>query len=629
MNGRNVMTWCLLAAIVALGAFVRLYRISEQSVWWDDYNSIAYLSAPSLSEYLHSVTATNEMHVPLYFVAQYFWGKCIGTSPVQVRLLTVGAGLAAILLVCWLGTQVSGYTTGLTAALLLAVSPMHLFHDQSIRPYAFVVLFALISLGSFLKAFDRDEPGWWVLNFFANLLLVETHLYGILLVFSEGVCLLILSPERFRRVLLWSLAHMAIVLPLVFGIHKASGIISGWYNDMCRAPTLGALLVDLFGDDAVALNNEILPSGETWPFVPTKLAVLLNSSHWLFDGILLCLFCACFVASIWRARLHWPFSHQPNDAEPRHSRQIMILACVVVLPVLVLSVASHVWRPTTFPRYTIFATPALYVLAGDSLGQLRSRAVRRGAALLLAGAYAYQLSWILPASTRTQWNDAIRVIESQKANDGVLLVASDAGVAASALAIYCFNARPAFIPAWPADSFELAASASRRFLSARKTNEESCTAWLLIHRKYSDAALPELDRALAAGGMAFDAHTFPAMRKLTLYKIRLRSDAAASNGSDGTQIASRMTQPEYQALVLTELCRSLTNCTMRQAYRHDTGASSLLQSMASLDDDLTARILLTAQAAPEMNRPLVRDLASILFQRDLSGINRDALHNRI
>lgn len=628
MNGRNVMTWCLLAAIVALGAFVRLYRISEQSVWWDDYNSIAYLGAPTLSDYLSIVEDMNEMHVPLYFVAQYYWGHAFGTSPVSIRLLTILVGLLAIPLLYVLGRDTFGRNAGLAAALLLAISPMHLFHDQSMRPYAFMVFFSLASMIAFLRAVNGGGLKWWIANFLFNVLLIETHYFGAVLLFTEGCYLLLTMWRRPLLVAAWSLPHVLLLAMISFWIHGASGVISGWYNDMCHAPTLGQYVADLFGDDSVAFNLELLPSGETWPFVPRTWVGVLHGAHWLFDLALLGMFAAGVARSIHMIIALLPFAspRKPFESAAAEQRNTLFLVVIVFVPVTTLAILSHVWRPAIFPRYTIYATPALYIIAGGALFTIKSSSWRRVALAGACAVYVYQLSWMLPAETRTQWREAAGYIKLNSAARDVILIASDSGKAYSALDLYLFNAHEEDLPVFPADSFQEAVASSRAFLSVKDAAAANRTVWLLIHRKYTDAALSDLDAALAGEGLVSGITTFPAMRKLTLYRIR-RGNVAAQ--SDGTGEAVSPMDFDEQALAVTELCRSLTNSIMRQAYRRDPGTRFLLNSMASLDDDLTARILLTAQAAPEMNRPLMRDLASILFQRDLSGMNLEALHNRI
>lgn len=130
----------LLALIVLLALGLRLARLTFQPLWWDEGWSLYFAASdvPSLLD-LTSV----DIHPPLYYLLLRLWQSVAGSDVVSVRLFSVLIGTAAVPLFSLLGRRLLGRGGGLLAALLLAISPFHVYYSQEVRMYGLVTLLGL------------------------------------------------------------------------------------------------------------------------------------------------------------------------------------------------------------------------------------------------------------------------------------------------------------------------------------------------------------------------------------------------------------------------------------------------------------------------------------------------------
>lgn len=174
--------------IVVLGVMLRTYRLVDQSIWLDEWPSVANLNAADAMTYvgLIEIMYPEQAHAPLYYLLQYYWARWVGSSVPMLRLLPVILGMSAVPLIYVLGKYLYGSAVGLVAALCLALSPQHIWHAQEIRTYELVTPIAIVSIYAMFRALRDRNWKWWCLNALANTLLVWTHIFAVLLIPVEG-----------------------------------------------------------------------------------------------------------------------------------------------------------------------------------------------------------------------------------------------------------------------------------------------------------------------------------------------------------------------------------------------------------------------------------------------------------
>ncbi|HQL94730.1 MAG TPA: glycosyltransferase family 39 protein [Candidatus Hydrogenedentes bacterium] len=404
------------AALAAAAVLVRLWGLGEQSLAWDDYNGLVGLSEDSLLASVALARQVNPEGAPLYHVVQWLASLIIGTSPPAMRLLSVALGLAALPLVYATGARVFGRRAGLIAAWCLALSPLHIYHDQSIRNYPLYALLGAAALYTQIRCLQDGERRWLAANWLSNTLLVWTHLLGVFFVAAQGVVWLSAMRRR-RTALLWGAVQALLLLPLL-----------GWVATMPHVPDTGywhfhapdALRVaaGLAMPDFVRTTPELNPAGDPWRVSLGGLSTDGPAALWAMGAVMsLCFGGGMAAWAVWRARRG---GRPPGSPDP--DAVAALLACAL-LPGIALALVSHGWRPMYYQRYLLPSTLPLYLLAGGALSVLvKPRGLRIAALALLAMAGLQQLSLTLPCVMRTPWAQAARkLVQESRPGDQVLV----------------------------------------------------------------------------------------------------------------------------------------------------------------------------------------------------------------
>src|SRR6516164_8775565 len=127
----------LLWEIVAIGAVLRLIALGHKSFWLDEIASVVLARTPA-SWFWHWLWH-EEGNMTLYYVLLRPWLH-LGLSETTVRLLSVIPGVASIALIYVLASRLFGKSTGMLAALFLAIHTCAVVHSQEARSYSFLVL---------------------------------------------------------------------------------------------------------------------------------------------------------------------------------------------------------------------------------------------------------------------------------------------------------------------------------------------------------------------------------------------------------------------------------------------------------------------------------------------------------
>lgn len=145
----------LLAAITALAAALRLYKLGEWSFWVDEAHTFRDTIAPWERFWSSHVSA-----YPLSYLTARAFLELLGapSSEGWMRLPFVFFGILSVPVLGLVGRQIVGRGTALVAALFLAVSPWHVYWSQNARSYSMVVFFGLLAAGSFY-AFLQSRRG--------------------------------------------------------------------------------------------------------------------------------------------------------------------------------------------------------------------------------------------------------------------------------------------------------------------------------------------------------------------------------------------------------------------------------------------------------------------------------------
>ena len=217
----------LLVAIVFLGAFLRLYKLGNNDVWFDE--AISALSA----ENVKGVYSLSDEKVPYGNLALEKWQPqlihyktldpqpffyyfllkhtidFLGSNAFSMRLLSVFFSILTILVTYKLGTLLSCSKNGMYAAFLVSISPLYIWYAQEARQYSLAVFLITLSAYFLFQALEKGDNRPWIGFIIASVLLIYTNYIGLLFLAVGWPLLCIKKYRKLAKKMV--IAHIIIV----------------------------------------------------------------------------------------------------------------------------------------------------------------------------------------------------------------------------------------------------------------------------------------------------------------------------------------------------------------------------------------------------------------------------------
>lgn len=155
-----------LISILLLALIVRIMGIAARPIWYDEAFSILF-SQKGLAAMLYgTLTPTGNGTADIHPLGYYFllgnWMKVFGDSVIAVRLLSILAGIATVLVAYHLARALFGTRIAKYAGITLALSPFQVHYSQEIRMYSFLALWLLIATYAYRRATTNRSWIWWI-----------------------------------------------------------------------------------------------------------------------------------------------------------------------------------------------------------------------------------------------------------------------------------------------------------------------------------------------------------------------------------------------------------------------------------------------------------------------------------
>lgn len=405
--------WLAFAFVFAVALAARLWRLGDQSVWYDEYITVAFTREPGLLACLREQLKWDWHMTPVYHILQYYWAQLVGQSIPGIRLLSVLFSMGTLTVLYLFARRLFGTGAALLSVSFFALSPFHIFHAQGIRNYSLMAFLGLVSMFAFVRAFDSGGRRWWLLNGTANVLLMWTHLFGTMLLIPQGLCLVLFRWRQWRQVLWWGCAHTLLVAPLGLWVLSLKGGIGapetvppGWsalFRDLFRRESsylewvMGALTPELQAKYLSAWAQALLH------YESDMLRVLA----WLLAAALPVL----VLGAVWRGRADGASTWQRLE-------QPFCLILWLVVPGAALLTFAHVAQRVVFQeRFTIFSSPALYLIAAGAVAGIPWRLARTLAGFVLVALFACQALLGTTVNVRQDYLGASRWIAAERQPD--------------------------------------------------------------------------------------------------------------------------------------------------------------------------------------------------------------------
>jgi hypothetical protein len=247
----------LLALIVVLAAGLRVYGLGRLSVWYDESTSLFGLQY--VDSNLRFLKAEETRLIPLNTLLLFVWYHVVTAWPgvemgsrasdALLDLLPATFSMLAVPLVFTLGRYLTGRAAaGLAAALLTAISPLHLYYASELGPHSLYAFLVLATAYCNVRALEENRLRFWIGTVVLEALAFYAYYFSVF--YLAAVNLFVLFHLRaYRPVLMRWVASQAIagllVLPaivlamFVFRVHASAQ--EHWFP----FPTLTTLAITL------------------------------------------------------------------------------------------------------------------------------------------------------------------------------------------------------------------------------------------------------------------------------------------------------------------------------------------------------------------------------------------------
>lgn len=389
------LPWVL--GLTALALALRLFRLGAWDIGLDEAYS-ALVAAHPVPDLVRFV-AQDDFHPPLFYVLLHLWRTVAGTDEFWLRFPNAVLGSLAIPLVHALGRELVSDGTGLVGALLLAVSPVHVYHAQDLRMYPLLVLLGTAATRCFARAIRTSRITSWALHTTFLALALYTHYAAFLLVAGEALAVGWLRATRQPVPIRPWMASTgtALVVFLPWGsvlLHhltrtvtpEGTGTITGIFQQVAYA--------------LVALTSDFLPPGQP-----------------LLKAGVLCVFGG---AALWGVRA---LQDRPVSAAVLFSTSLgaLGLAALFALRSPTISVGTHV----LIPRTLLLASVGYLLLLATAMVRVQPRLVGSVllCTLLALNAFSLPRVYFGPRPLWGPWRTvAAYVVERVQPGDGILVV---------------------------------------------------------------------------------------------------------------------------------------------------------------------------------------------------------------
>ncbi|MCL5962075.1 MAG: glycosyltransferase family 39 protein [Chloroflexi bacterium] len=390
----------VLGILIALAFATHLYRLSAESLWWDEtltyhraVRDIPYILSNRIA--LFNIN-TIDQHPPIYFLLDHLALSLFGSSEFALRLPSAYVTVLAVPLSYVMGRRLFDGSTGLLAAMLAAISPYYLYYGQEARPYSIAATFATASIYFFARGIIEGEARFYPIYLATALTSVLTHYLTGIMILGDAAYVAVDSLLKRRGKRLLALGGFAVI-----GVILAPAAQYMLFRFTILGDSrLQVSIIDVLRDLAISFTFGItVDQFDVLPYTYGLVVVALA-------GIAACL--------------------------SRVKRQSLLYVITRLgLPVVVLYGVSQ-FKVIYNTRYAVFLAPMFFLLiaAGLSWMLAKQRAIGVIACIYLIGigAFGTYHYFAHSGSIKTNFRDSIAYIE-QHANQEDAIVLGDARLA--------------------------------------------------------------------------------------------------------------------------------------------------------------------------------------------------------
>lgn len=390
----------VLAAILLLGLFFRLYDLGAESLWLDEAVSVKYAELN-----IYRILLLREQTPPLYNVILHVWVRLFGISEFSIRFPSAVFGCFSLFLMYKIGSHLFDRDAGILSALLMAFSVFHIQSSQEARTYSLSVLLTLLSMYFFIKLLNKKSRRTFIKYGLSSTLLIYSHVYGLFIIIAQNIyffIMFLLSKES-RKV-----------------------DVREWFS-------IQSLLVLLFSPWILIFIRQVAHIQKDFWIETPQISTIISSFKtyssgsesllFLFLAVLLFSFISfetrkCSIGLLLNRqvskRCRWNICALDID-------KIYFLLIWLMTPIVSPFIISHLSQPIYQIRYTIVASSAFYLLIARGICNVRNQYIKSIAIVTVVILSLIPIREYYAEVDNEQWREVAEYIDTSAHNEDIVL----------------------------------------------------------------------------------------------------------------------------------------------------------------------------------------------------------------
>ena len=413
---RRLNSTVFLWLILLFGAVLRIYDLGGESYVSDEMYTVI-----EAQQSVHQMLTSGRLdQPPAYYLPLILWAKIFGLNEVSTRSFSVLTGLGSIVLVYLVGRELFDKRVGLVGAFLMAISGIQIYYSQTARYYSFFELATLLSFLFFVLSLRDKKIIHRVLFVVSSILMVYSHAFGVFILAAQNLFFVFQRKNTRNDIAIWFFCQAIIlfaILPYFYPLFLGGNVV-----------------------ESALSNTSITPPPPIWEPVATPFRLVLPNRYgrsWLTVIVSFIAAIAFLAAGAWiyisrQGKRNWmDLIHEVmgNFREiPDVATKLFMVGCWLLCPILLPFILSWMVAPIFNQRYMIGAAPALYLLIGLVLLNIRRAIplfISLGALLIIVvpGLYSYYVT-----DVKDQWKEVAAYVEQNSSPNDVIVFPNDSDI---------------------------------------------------------------------------------------------------------------------------------------------------------------------------------------------------------
>lgn len=404
---KNYKYEVLLIFILLLASFLRIYRLSYDSIWYDEAMSYVFSNLNFLQLLRETTTDTNP---PLYYIILHLTLIFFGKSEFVLRFPSAIFSILSVLLIYKIGRELFSKETGIIAAFLLSISILNINWSQDARAYSLLVLTCLLSNYFLLKILKNKQLKHIILYILSTTLLAYSHNYGLFLIAAQNIYFLTswISTKRFSNISLRAWIIYQFLISLLY---------LPWFHVMLK--------------QTLKLQKGFWTKEPNLDTLKDTFIYYSARSEFLLGIFLVLLLFSIYKIEKVEGKIQWKniFNSVEKfswDLKFTSITKIYFLFIWLFVPIFIPFLISKFSQPFYLIRHTMLCTPAFYLLVSNGLKNIPSTTLKL---LLIIVISFISMSTVKEYHEkevkRINWREATNYLESNAEKNDILFFYPD------------------------------------------------------------------------------------------------------------------------------------------------------------------------------------------------------------